>query len=137
MSGQPYSPQAIDRNGSPLIGYPSARRAEAQYLSNNAAVSSVITVDPDTTVIEITAGTVPALLRWIPTTETAAVSPFASVLSTNFDHAIGANQTRRFAIPIESQGVPSIVGYNIQNGLFQRYAYISGGVGSVIASEFR
>lgn len=132
-----YAPQPVDRGLNVLVGYPMPEKAEAQYVNNNIAVSSVITVDADTTTIEVTASGATALLRWVPSTETAAVSPFASVSATNFDHAIAANQTRRFALPPERQGVPSVVGYNAQAGLYSRYAIISNGIGSVITSEFR
>lgn len=126
--------------------YAAPKLSKIRYTNENGVASSVITVTPDTTTIEITANGGAAVMRWVPRGETAAVSPFASVLgpagaTANYDHVIPANTMRRFAIPIEVQyAVPSsMVGSNIENGLYQRVAIKSAallGLSSVLVSEF-
>lgn len=130
-----------DEHGNGLQEYPSPVKALARYNTNNATVSSVITLTDDTTVIEVTAAGSDVAIRWVPATETAAVTPFASVISqgatTNLDHVVPRNTYRRFVVPIESQGVSSIVGANVKNGLFKRVAVVSGAtVSSLIALEY-
>lgn len=135
-----------DENGNTLQDYPTPIRALTRYTSINVVVSSVVTLTDDTTVIEITASNGPAAIRWIPATESAAVTPFASVIAlagatANYDHVIAKDTTRRFVVPRETYGNPgSIVGANVQNGLFKRVAWIgAGGIGvlsSIMASEF-
>ncbi len=84
-----------------------------------------------------------AVVRWVPTTETAAVSPFASVISiagatANFDNIVPVGQVRRFTVPIERyvNSMASVQGANRDLGLYQRVAIKSTGVGSVLTAEF-
>ncbi len=121
-----------------MTEWPAPFKAQARYFDDNTAVSSVITFTDNTTQIEVGTGSQGgALLRWVPATETAGVSPFASVLTTNFDHYIPANAVRQFVVPREVPGTSSIVGANIQNGLYRRVAIIaSGPISSVIATEY-
>lgn len=113
---------------------------KAMYAAENAAVSSVITLTPDTTSLEIAAiGAAPAggAMRWVRVAETQA-SVITAAGTANFAHVIPANTVRRFAVPIEVmyQGASSLVGANIQNGLFRRVALKSFGVASVIVTEY-
>lgn len=136
--------QPLGDNDTPLYDCPPAVKAVAQYVYENGTASSVISVSHNTTAIEVAAGGAGAVLRWIPSTETAAVSPFASVIAiagatANYDHVIAANTVRRFVIPQEStpnQGTSSMVGENRAYGLFQRVAIKSQGIGSVLTSEY-
>lgn len=118
--------------------FPAPFKAQARYFDDNTAASSVITLTDNTTQIEVgSTGAGGTLLRWVPVTETAGVSPFGSVLTTNFDHYIPANAVRSFVVPQEVPGTSSIVGANIQNGLYRRVAAIAAGpISSVIISEF-
>lgn len=125
-----------DNGNSPLQEFPTPFKAQARYYRDSAAVSSVITLTDNTTIVEVgTGGATGALLRWVPATETAGVNPFASVLTTNYDNFIPANSLRRFVVPKESQGVTSIVGINVQNGLYKRVAIMNVGAGSVLTAE--
>lgn len=132
-----------DKDGNPMQEYPAPYLSQEQY-NNTAlgAVSSVITLQPTTSAIEVGAfGGQGVVIRWIPTTETAAVSPFASVISSglgaNFDHYIPPTQYRRFVVPKETIGT-SAGQVGSVNGLYQRIAVNSAGatVSSVLLSEF-
>ena len=104
-----------------------------------------MSVTHDTTIIEIAATGKAAGMRWVPTTETAAVAPAGSVVTgaagtENFDHMIAEGTVRRFAIPIEA--IPtatfeqSVQGVNRAQGLYERFAVISVGIGSVYSTEY-
>lgn len=141
MSQNYASAIPTDREGHDMDTYPSPFKANARYGTNNATASSVITLNDNTTVIEIAAISQPVAVRWIPATESASVSPFASVITTgttaNFDHMVASNGIRRFVVPVETQGVNSIVGIGVQAGTFRRVAVMSAaGVSSIMVSEF-
>jgi len=127
----------MGNNQIPFQNCPPAVKAIGQYFTENAATSSVITLTQDTTAIEITntAANRAVAIRWIATGDTAA-----SVTSANYDHAVAANTTRRFVVPIEAinnaDGYSSAVGANRSNGLFQRVAWISFGPASILGSEY-
>lgn len=120
-----------------MTEYPAAVKAQARYLSTNGANSSVITLTDNTTQIEVASSSGGGcVIRWVPATETAAVSPFASVTTANFDHYVSATP-RKFVVPRETVGTSSIVGANVQNGLYRRVAIMSSGpISSVILSEY-
>mgnify|MGYP003652476842 CR=1 FL=1 len=123
-------------SGEALQDFPAARLAHRRVLSTNAAISSVITLNDKTTMMEVTAGTVPAAIRWVASTDTEASIIALPGATANFDHIIPAGVLRRFVVPQERQGITSIAGANVANGCYARLAYISIGVGSVVSSEF-
>lgn len=138
-----YAPAlAQTKNSESLQNYPAPIISKEQYTNENATASSVISVTPDTTAIEVAAINGPVAIRWVPTTETAAVSPFASVITiagttANYDHVIVTGEVRRFVIPREVRGsTGSVVGANALNGLYQRVAVKTMGVASVMLSEY-
>jgi hypothetical protein len=135
--------QAVDVNGAPMVNLPSPFPAIARNANTNQAASSVITLTDNTTMVEVAAqGTGGAVVRWVPATETAAVAPAGSVIAAgaglNFDHVIPAAQVRRFVVPIENVVTQySVVGANVQNGLYKRLAVIStAGTSSVLVTEY-
>lgn len=136
--------QPVGDNGVPQFDAPAPVRALEQYTYENGTTSSVISLTDNTTALEIAAGSAGAVMRWVPVTETAAVSPFASVIAVagttaNYDHVIAANTVRRFVVPQEvtpNQGTSSMVGDNRAYGLFQRVAVKTFGIGSVLTSEY-
>lgn len=140
-----YAPaQPQDSKNQVMVGYPPPKKAKASYGATIVA-SSVITLTDNTTEVEIEAvGGNGVAIRWVPVTETAAVSPFASVIASggtaNFDHIIPSGQVRRFVVPVETIGTTSIVGVNKQLGLYNRIAWIqSAGLtssSSVFSTEF-
>lgn len=134
-----------DVTGEAMQDYPAPVIALEQYNTENAVVSSVISLNPDTTSIEVGAfGGQGLVIRWVPLTETAAVAPRASVvasgLGANFDHHIPNLQVRKFVVPRETQGTPLTAGAQTGsvNGLYQRVAVINAGAtaSSVLLSEF-
>lgn len=131
-----------DENGLDMQEYPAPYKALARYSSNNATASSVLTLNDSTTVVEVSAVGQSVAVRWIPSSETAAVSPFASVITTagataNFDHIVAKDTFRRFVVPQETAGVSSIVGRGVQAGTYRRVAIVSAAaVSSIMASEF-
>lgn len=146
MAVNPYRNLPHSQAGDSLQEFPAPYLSKARYTNENGVASSVISVSPDTTSLEITANGGAAIMRWIPIGETAAVGPFASVIgvtgaTANYDHVIPANTMRRFAIPIEGtyQAPSSMVGSNIENGLYRRVAIKSAtllGLSSILVSEF-
>lgn len=132
----------IDQNRTPVQNCPPAYKAQARYASDGNA-SSVITLTDNTTEIEVaTVGGAGAVIRWVPATETASVSPQGSVISTgtgrNFDHVIPPNTVRRFVVPVETGAVNSIVGINVKEGLYKRFAHIAtvAPASSVLTAEY-
>jgi hypothetical protein len=128
-----YSPKLPqDRAGAPMQEYPAPLKAKAQYVAAPVA-SSVVSLTDNTTAVEIGAiGGGGILMRWVPVTETAAGAPFGSVIASgagaNYDHFIPANQYRRFVVPIDPLDTPapqSVVGLNVQLGLYSRIAWIN------------
>src|SRR3990167_9378963 len=100
-----------DSGGAQLDGYPapfiSSVGSVNHWSSENAVASSVINLSPNSTGIEIAAqGGQGVVIRWVPLTETAAVAPRASVVSSglgaNFHHHIQPSAIRRFVIPRET-----------------------------------
>lgn len=132
----------IGNNQVPFQNCPPPVRAVEQYISENGTASSVITLTQDTTAIEIAAQTQPVAMRWVLVADaaTAATSVIAVAGATsNLDHIIPANTVRRFVVPIEvnnPQGYGSMVGGNIENGLFRRVAYKTQGIASVAVTEY-
>ena len=124
-----------DKNGEPMQEFPSAKRPLTRYSSENATVSSVISVTHDTTQIEIAAIGGSAAMRWVTTADTQA--SIVSAAGGNFDHVIGVGTVRRFVIPIESNPqTGSVQGINREIGLYQRVAIKSFGIASVMLAEF-
>lgn len=128
----------IDKNGTPYQTGTPAASAIARYVSENATASSVLTVTPDTTAIEVATGGTPAVLRWVAASDTQGSVVAIAGTTANFDHEIPANAWRRFVIPVEVfTQQTSLVGANIANGLYKRVAVKTQGVGSVLVSEFQ
>lgn len=130
-----------DESGEGIQGLPPNIKPNARYASFNATVSSVITLNDNSIEVEIAAVGQAVAMRWVPATETAAVSPFASIITAtsgaNFDFIIPQNAVRRFVAPLETQGVNSIVGIGVQAGAYRRVAIMSAATtSSIMVSEF-
>lgn len=132
-----------DTGGAPMTAFPSPVISNARYQKDNAVASSVISLHPQTTQIEVGAfGGQGAVIRWVPTTENASLagakgSVVASGAGANFDHYIPTNTLRQFVVPKETQGAPTGQIGSL-NGLYQRVAVINAGAtaSSVLLSEF-
>lgn len=130
----PYKGLPRDNGMQPMQEFPTPFKAIVTRNRDSAIASSVITLNDNTTTLEVVSTGGPAFLRWIATTDTAA-SVVSDGASSNFDNAIAKDTVRRFAVPIE-RFVPqsSIVGLNKQYGLYNRVAII--GIASVASIEF-
>lgn len=124
-----------DSGNEPMQDFPPNVLAVQRYASENASVSSVITLSDNTSSIEVAAVGGPAVVKWIAQGNTNP-SVFSAVATANYDHVVPANLVRKFVVPIERQGVSSIVGINVQAGLYNRVAVKSIGVASVLTSEY-
>jgi hexokinase len=136
MATNPYPQIPVDKMGTPMQEFVIHASVKAAYGKEDASASSVITMTPDTTALEVAALGTAAVVRWVRVADTQA-----SVISGaggNFAYVVPANDVRKFAVPIEVmyQAPSSMVGANIQNGLYRRVAIKSVGVGSVLVSEF-
>ena len=143
MSVNPYPQIPISRTGTDMQNWAVHASVKARYASENASASSVITLTPDTTALEIIAiGALPTAgaMRWVYSSDgtTAATSVITAAGTANFDHVIPNNTVVKLAVPIESlyQAPSSMVGANVQNGLFRRVAIKAIGVASVLVTEF-
>lgn len=131
-------PRPRDKQGEVMVGYPAAKLAVARY-SREVLVSSVVTLTDNTTTLEVVAvGGNGIALKWIATSDTQA-SVIGSGATANFDHIIPAGVRREFQVPIEGQGTSSVVGLNVQLGLYRRVAWGPASTGtttSVFSAEF-
>lgn len=130
--------QPMGNNQIPMFDAPPAVRAIARSVSENATVSSVLSLTHDTTAIEIGTGGTAAVMRWVATSDTQASIVAIAGATANLDHVIPANTVRRFVVPIESNpdSTSSVQGANRLNGLYQRVAIKTQGVASVLVSEY-
>lgn len=128
-------PIANDKNGNALDSQPIPLKAITTVVSENATVSSVITLNDNTTDLEIGAVGAPAFIRWIGRGDTQG-SVISAAGTANYDNMIPSGAVRKFVIPVETIGTSSIVGANIANGLYNRIAYKSGGIGSVLSAQY-
>ena len=132
----------MGNNGIPFFGAdsPAPFRSTARYVSENGNTSSVISLTHDTTAIEIGTGATAAAMRWVTTADTQASVVAIAGTTANFDHMIPANTVRRFVVPIEAinnaAGYGSAVGANREFGLFQRVAWKTQGIASVLLTEY-
>lgn len=131
----PKLPRDIDNNA--LQMYPPAKKTLQVFSKDNASVSSVISFTHDTTAVEVSAVGGAAVIKWIASTDTTA-SVISAASGANFDHVVSTGQTRRFVVPIESvaAGQGSVMGKNRAEGLYQRMAFKSVGVASVLTNEY-
>ena len=131
-------PLARDTGGAAMTNSPAPVLALARYASENATVSSVISVTHDTTAIEVATLATGAAIRWIVAgSDSSSVITIAGSTS-NFDHIIPPNVVRRFVIPVETQATNSgsAGGINRGAGLYQRVAHRTLGVASVFLAEY-
>lgn len=123
---------------------PPAVKAVISRMSENASTSSMFGLSQNTTAIEIATLGTGAAFKWVTNanamSSVAATSVIAVAGATaNYDHVVPPNTVRRFVVPIEvnnPQGYGSMVGANIENGLFRWIAWQTLGVGSVFGNEY-
>ena len=133
-----YAPNlARDKGGEPMQQFNTPSSVLVSRASENATTSSVITLGHDTTALEIAAVGVTGFMRWVRTGDTEA-SILVTAAGSNFHHAIPSGTMRRFVVPIETANVNpgSVQGINRALGLYQRVAYKTAGIGSVLTTEY-
>lgn len=124
-------PLPVDRNRTPMQEYP----PPAVALATTAGVptaSSVITFNDNTTVLEVSAvGGQGIVLKW------GAASVISAAGTANFDHHVPPDGFRRFVVPVNTGAVNSVVGLNIQRGLYNSCAVkVHVGSSSVFTVEY-
>lgn len=130
----PYKQVPIDKASTPMQEF-AGYVALVTTSSENATVSSVITLNDNTTTLEVAAVGGAAALKWITAGNTNP-SIITAAGTANFDHVIPSGAMRRFVVPIETVGTSSIVGLNKQAGLYNRVAYKSVGVASIMTTQY-
>ncbi len=117
------SPQPIDRYGNPMESDIPANVPALAATVSGAIISSILTLDPRATRLEITTGNGAVALKWFGS---GVSSP--SVTTSNFDNTLPANWSRHYVIPVSIQGIASagsiVGGYGAQNGLYTQVAVI-------------
>ena len=136
MSVNPYPFLPRDKGQEPMQNYATHASIKATYASENGTASSVITMTPDTTALEIAAVGGTAVMRWVRTGDTQG--SVVSAAGGNFAHVVNSASVRKFAVPIEvAYNAPSsMVGANIINGLYRRVAVKTVGAASVLLTEY-
>ncbi len=129
------TPLANDINGNDIQNAAIPQPAIVTTTSENATASSVITLNDNTTDLEVAAVAVTGFVKWITRSDTTA-SVIAAAGTANYDVVIPAGTVRRLVVPRETQGTSSIVGANIANGLYNRVAYKTAGIGSILATQY-
>ena len=126
-------PLPIDREGTKMLSSPSDALALATLARDNASASSVTSFNDNTTVVEVTAVGTGAAIKWAANQATSVVTAAGTA---NFDNYVAVDTTRLLVIPRQSIGTSSIVGLNIQAGLYNAVATKSSGVGSVLLNQY-
>jgi len=126
-------PLPNDRDGAKMTAFPPNYAALATTARDNASASSVTTFTDSTTVVEVTAVTTGAGIKWATNQATSVITAAGTA---NFDNYVPAGTTRLFVVPRQNQGVASIVGLNKQEGLYNLLAAKSSGIGSVLVTEY-
>lgn len=137
--------QAVDENQNPIYNAAIPTVSLQRWNVQNQVASSVISLHPNTTILEISAvgpqGSQGVVIKWIPTTDTTQASVVSSGLTqANFDNFIPNGNYRQFVVPRETGGTP--INPNVQKGsifgLYQRLAWINAGTTatSILANEY-
>ena len=131
--------QAKDRGDQPMTDYPPPFPAIQTTVIENATTSSVTALNPNTTVIEVTAVTAPAAIRWSNQSNLSATSSVITTAGTAaFDNFLPVGVTRKFVVPrsAQAQQQGSVVGLNVQEGLYSGVAMKSVTIGSVLLTQY-
>lgn len=135
-------PQPIDRFGNEVQPEQASNKVALVTNVSGAIVSSMIGLNDNATVLEVSTGNGPVALKWFGSVM-GSDNIHPSVTTSNFDNAIPANWTRRFVIPqsvIGTATIGSVIGgYRRMNGLYHQVAVIplqASAPTSVFTSQF-
>ncbi len=127
----------VDERGIPMQDLPSPTIALTTTVAV-ANLSSIVTLNNNTTSIEVAATPLAAAIKWIGVgaAQTSVISSFAS--AANFDHIVQAGTVRRFVVPRETQGIAGPALANSVHGLYQRLAIVPivAAVSSILVTEY-
>ena len=112
-----------DRNGEVMQEFPTAKPAIVTTAAVTA-ISSVFTLNNNTTSIEVAATGTGAAIKWIAVgaAQTSVISSYAAAV--NFDHIIPGGTVRKFVVPQETAGIAGPALANSVYGLYQRLAAV-------------
>lgn len=117
------APQPVDRYGNEVRPEQSAALPAIQTNVSGALLSSMISLDGRSTVLEVTTGNGPAGIKWWGSV-IGSDNIHPSMTTANFDNAVAANSTRRFVIPqsvIGAAHAGSVIGgFGKINGLYHQ-----------------
>lgn len=122
-----------DRDGGFMTNSLPPFPSNAVNLRENGATSSVWTLNPNTTNVQVVATSFPVGIKWAGNQQ---VSVFGSVGGMSYDAIVPANSQLLFAVPRSVMGITSIAGMNVQEGLYSGLATRSLGIGSVLLTEY-
>lgn len=133
--------QAKDQTDAKFSGIAVPFVALAATSVENGSASSVTSLNPNTTVVEIAAITSPVGIKW---TTSQATSVVTAVAGANFDNIVPTGTVRQFVVPRNTQAglyynanqSPSIVGLNVREGLYSAIAMKGVSVGSVLLTQY-
>lgn len=135
----PYKRLAHDQDGTDLQEFALPYKALVTTNSENNVASALITLNDNTTSIEVHAVGAAAAVRWVTASTITGLGNTSVVTaagSADFDGMVPANYFRRFAVPQATAGVNSVVGLNKQAGLFNGVAVKAVQIGSVATLQF-
>lgn len=139
MGQIPYKPIPHDSMGTDLQEFAVPYPALVITNSENNTTSSLITLNDNTTSLEVHAVGGAAAIRWVSASTVSGLgntSVVSAAAGANFDGMIPANYFRRFAVPQATIGINSVVGLNKQAGLYNAVAVKSVGIASVATLQF-
>ena len=118
----------LDKNHYPAALVPAKISNQSQR--GTPLVSSVVTLSPNTTVLNVmviggSTAAAGVLGKWV--TAAQVTSGASSVNSTNYDFMVNAGQNLSFVVPVASNGtgLQSIQGINPQLGLYPAVTFIN------------
>lgn len=134
-------PLPQDRNMVPMVNSLPPYQSLQVNVRENGAASSAWGLNSNTTAVLVTPIGGGAAIKWGTNQET---SVFASIGGMAYDATLAAGESRLFAVPRNTAGIPnwnnvgapSLVGLNTSEGLFSVIATRSLGVGSVLLTEY-
>jgi len=138
-----YSPNIPrDKDGAELHELPPAKTALTSTNKENAAVSSILLLGHNTTLLEVAAVNQHVAMKWftqaVVDSSVAGTSVLTAAGSENWDHMVQVNTVRRFVVPIATNPqTGSVQGINRELGLYPAVAYKTfAGNGSVLTAQF-
>lgn len=141
-SSQNYArgiPMGNNQMPASYIAPPAVAAIQTTVADVTPTTSSIRTLSQNTTAIEVGAVGGPAYIKWLTQSVVDSSVAGTSIVATgaaNFDHIIPAASYRRFVVPIAthySAGQGSLVGANVENGLYPNVAVLGGTGASIIS----